>query len=1594
MTPFTHPARRLALVLVLLTLFILPGGLTLDAGPLAQSNVVRFGGALTPTTDEGANGDTISFDVTYDANDVPIFVDFQLTISSLVMSEEEGPLCATGAQSNYQGDTTTILPWPDPRPMYTFTGDVQPGGVYPRQVSITGLLGRSLEGNYIGPENSEGTVTAFYEVSAQGSSFTIRCMWTWDLGEGAGGVLAFSQAGYEIGENQSSATITVVRTDKIVGAVTVDYATANQTATAGQDYTSASGTLSFADGESQKSFTVDILPDDLVEGEETLGLTLANPTGGATLGTPAAATLTIDDTPDLAVLAYNLDDFSLVQSGTTFTLKDVLVKVTNVFDENGETVPLATVQIKNGGTVIHSATVGPLVPGGPPQEITFDWDVTDLLVNGGGMANLSASVVIDPGGAIPDRNPGNNAWPGGREISVLPIIEKIQPQYEWAGGFFLQGVPLNNKIDVTINDWNGDAQGQGEAPFGKVHFKLNQDQTTVLGKVGKNAHTYDMGADLTKANECAANILVIRAEGIDPAFVTDPSPPLAASAVSLPEWVDWVKVNLETYDLTFATQAAGKTVDYRYGFAFPNPAFGPAIQVPAGVPVLGGATIGFVPPTVATIDTVSNSGGPGTVGLTGQTGFTAPLLTASGDLFGTGETRFRCMDGFPVLDFDSVTFGFLLQHEAASGEVTMENMLPGVGNVLGAIPYWGPELAANFNASTVGVAMNVGGGFQFTVSEQGEGELEFESARGTAQMELAAAADIMLLDELSLSVSGGGTPYVRVKVPRPPPDFLEEVGINLAFEAAYQIWAFDGSFSAGATCSLPGGCSLTQGQLALLSPDTLTLDPGWHVLPSVADGPDYAVFQPEIAHPGQAAQQPSASVAPGESIRVTNVYTFPAPSLAVDGSDKALVAYVHADPADPPGLGTELRSQSWGGAGWRGDMVGSVAQQPDFSPAVAYRTITDTVIPGMMVWERAYLPPGISPSLDITFTSSLEILAAGWDGSAWAAPTRLSTNTLMDRSPQLAPGADGTILALWQTGKGDSFGGAPANPIDLTYALWNGSTWTAPAVGVAGVVDVRQVRAASRSATEAALVLAKGDGPGTDTELYASTFNGTAWTALQPVTANAIPDNSPALAYDSSGRRHLVWLENGELRWLVDSWTGSAATVPIPHALTGPIQDLALSAGPDGRLALTWQSGLSAKPGIAYSLYDPATNGWSAPIAAAEDASVESALSAALAADGRLHIAYAKAETTLVTRTLTLTTGQTITVPNVTALGKRDLAVLTIAPGTDLTWDSLALSPANPVPGQPVTLTGVLRNAGPLTASAPRVRVFDGTTALSTLDLGDLGGGYTRTVTVPATLGGQNGPHTLRAVADPDGQLAESDETNNERSLITSLPNLRVTHLGVAPSSTGLTVTATIRNDGVQATGSGFQVSLRADNPVTGALLASADVSALAPGETDVVLAVDGVNLPSGGAIRLWAEADALAQVMEQDETDNRRARTVDLLPDLAIAAEDLSIDSGELRVVVHNRSMWDTPTGGLVWVGVGDVAPTAATALFTATLGAVPGGGEQILTFPVSAGAQIFAVGVDGSNLLAEMDEANNLAFRRLTVGRSRALYLPTIMR
>ena len=87
------------------------------------------------------------------------------------------------------------------------------------------------------------------------------------------------------------------------GTVTVDYATADGTATAGADYTAASGMLTFAPGETAKTVNVPVLDDAHDDDGETLTLTLSNASGARIRDGEATGTIENSDPIPQAWLA-------------------------------------------------------------------------------------------------------------------------------------------------------------------------------------------------------------------------------------------------------------------------------------------------------------------------------------------------------------------------------------------------------------------------------------------------------------------------------------------------------------------------------------------------------------------------------------------------------------------------------------------------------------------------------------------------------------------------------------------------------------------------------------------------------------------------------------------------------------------------------------------------------------------------------------------------------------------------------------------------------------------------------------------------------------------------------------------------------------------------------------------------------------------------------------------------------------------------------------------------------------------------------------------------------------------------------------------
>jgi photosystem II stability/assembly factor-like uncharacterized protein len=161
-----------------------------------------------------------------------------------------------------------------------------------------------------GDTTLEANETFFVNLNAASNATIARAQATCTIidDDGQSAVMSFSQSSYAVGESDGAVVVTVTRAGNSSTAVTVDYATSDggaQCSTAAQmathlasakcDFGAALGTLHFGAGETTKTFPIMINQDTYSEGFETFGLALSNPTGGAVLGAPSSATVTIND---------------------------------------------------------------------------------------------------------------------------------------------------------------------------------------------------------------------------------------------------------------------------------------------------------------------------------------------------------------------------------------------------------------------------------------------------------------------------------------------------------------------------------------------------------------------------------------------------------------------------------------------------------------------------------------------------------------------------------------------------------------------------------------------------------------------------------------------------------------------------------------------------------------------------------------------------------------------------------------------------------------------------------------------------------------------------------------------------------------------------------------------------------------------------------------------------------------------------------------------------------------------------------------------------------------------------------------------------
>ena len=210
-----------------------------------------------------------------------------------------------------------------------------------------------------------------------------------------------------VAEAGGSAQFEVTLSEAISDEVTVAYATSDETARAGRDYTASSGTLTIAAGDTTGTISVPVLDDEAVEGDETFTVRLSGASGAAIVDGEGVGTITDDDQAELTV-SYGASSYSVTEGSA--------VSVTVVLSEapgSSTTIPLTHMPVAGAGASDYS---------GVPDTVSFASSETQrsftVSATGDKVRDADEQVVLGFG-TLP-----SGVVPGDPETSTITIVDE------------------------------------------------------------------------------------------------------------------------------------------------------------------------------------------------------------------------------------------------------------------------------------------------------------------------------------------------------------------------------------------------------------------------------------------------------------------------------------------------------------------------------------------------------------------------------------------------------------------------------------------------------------------------------------------------------------------------------------------------------------------------------------------------------------------------------------------------------------------------------------------------------------------------------------------------------------------------------------------------------------------------------------------------------------------------------------------------------------------------------------------------------------------------------------------------------------------
>jgi chitinase len=365
----------------------------------------------------------------------------------------------------------------------------------------------------LGDPDNEGTETFVMKLSSPVGGTIARAQGVGTIydNDGPPSIVVTDVAGLEA---SGSLTFDVLLTSATVGTVTVDYTTADGTALSGSDYTTITGTLTFAPGETSKPVPVTIVNDALAEDDETFTLNLSNASGGIAIVDPQGVGTIVNDDPDPTVSVANASVMEGDIGTTTLSLPVTLS------GPSGREVDVDYATSDGTATAgsDYTATSGTLVFAAGVTSRQIDVSVTgDLLVEGNQTftvtlsspfnADLATSVAT---GTITNDDANPKLVVG--DANVLEGNSGTTPLT-----FTVAMVPVS-VTDVTVDYATSDGTATAGSDYtgasGTLTIPAGQASGTIAVSVsGDKTHEPNETLTLTLSNPVGATIVVGAATG-------------------------------------------------------------------------------------------------------------------------------------------------------------------------------------------------------------------------------------------------------------------------------------------------------------------------------------------------------------------------------------------------------------------------------------------------------------------------------------------------------------------------------------------------------------------------------------------------------------------------------------------------------------------------------------------------------------------------------------------------------------------------------------------------------------------------------------------------------------------------------------------------------------------------------------------------------------------------------------------------------------------------------------------------------------------------------------------------------------------------